>query len=707
VTAAARSGWLALALLAGPLAAQAPPDAAGVRQDLFLAEDHRAPTAAALAALLRGLEHPDPEVAAQAARGLGRLERPALIPRLAARLADPRPAVRFEVAHALAQAASAADTADPAALELTGRAGTALLEHAARERDPRALGAVARSLGRLPWPSAAQAEAARRTLVDLTRNRAVPEVVLEAARGLEHLQRVAGRRLAPSPPVAERLQALAVQYDGPPDMALRIRRIAWAALPRAGGLTGELLARGVADPDGQVRRLVVLAAAGVDGAGRRDLLARALRDPDPMVRLEALRAWGRLFQAAECGPVRAAVADSSDHVALLAIDLLAGPCPDADRAALLGPFVDTLAGAQRPAFFGLASWHRGAHALVTLAKVAPERVRGLLARAAADDTWQVRMYAARAAAELGDAARLLTLAHDRDDNVREAAVQGLVRVRGPAAAAVYTDQLRRGDYQLVMTAAAALAGTPDRGPATAALLAALARITRERRETSRDARVALLERIAELGDPVQAPLLEPWLADFDSVVAARAAGVIGRWTGREPAIAPVPLPDAEPSLAAALALRGRRLRVIMSPTAGSGVFEIELLPELAPATVARVAQLAEEGWYDGLTFHRVVPNFVIQGGSPGANEYAGDGPYLRDEVGPLPHERGTLGISTRGRDTGDAQVFVNLVDNPRLDFNYTVWGRVVAGMSVVDGILEGDVMARVRLVDGPGGGRQP
>jgi cyclophilin family peptidyl-prolyl cis-trans isomerase len=92
----------------------------------------------------------------------------------------------------------------------------------------------------------------------------------------------------------------------------------------------------------------------------------------------------------------------------------------------------------------------------------------------------------------------------------------------------------------------------------------------------------------------------------------------------------------------------------------------------------------------------VAPNFVIQGGSPGANEYAGEPHYMRDEVGL--HYRGTVGISTRGRDTGDAQIFVNLIDSPRLDHNYTVFGTVVAGMDVVDNILEGDVIERIELV---------
>lgn len=122
---------------------------------------------------------------------------------------------------------------------------------------------------------------------------------------------------------------------------------------------------------------------------------------------------------------------------------------------------------------------------------------------------------------------------------------------------------------------------------------------------------------------------------------------------------------------------------------------MRLLPDEAPLSALRVATRVEEGYYNDLTFHRVAPNFVIQGGSPGANEYMGDGPYMRDEVGLVPHRRGTVGISTRGRDTGDAQIFINLVDSPRLDHTYTVVAEVVEGMDIVDQILEGDVIERI------------
>ena len=129
-----------------------------------------------------------------------------------------------------------------------------------------------------------------------------------------------------------------------------------------------------------------------------------------------------------------------------------------------------------------------------------------------------------------------------------------------------------------------------------------------------------------------------------------------------------------------------------------GTLSRQPLPLIARTNSYRCVRLAREGYFDGLTFHRWAPNFVLQGGSPGANEYSGDGLYSRDEVGVFPHWRGTVGLSTRGHDTGDAQIFINLVDNVRLDHDYTVFGIVVSSMDLVDAILEGDVIERAEVL---------
>ena len=196
-----------------------------------------------------------------------------------------------------------------------------------------------------------------------------------------------------------------------------------------------------------------------------------------------------------------------------------------------------------------------------------------------------------------------------------------------------------------------------------ALKAALNRLVLEGHDNSRDARTAIADTLRGLGAPADS-------------ATRRSAG-------------------ASPDLTAAelRSVAAARARVTIR---GVGSFELALIGSEAPASAVRFARLARSGYYNGLTFHRVVPNFVIQGGSPGANEYIGDATFMRDELGQWPHVRGAVGISTRGRDTGDAQIFVDLVDNPRLDHEYTVFAHVLNGMDIVDAILEGDVIETSR-----------
>jgi cyclophilin family peptidyl-prolyl cis-trans isomerase len=164
---------------------------------------------------------------------------------------------------------------------------------------------------------------------------------------------------------------------------------------------------------------------------------------------------------------------------------------------------------------------------------------------------------------------------------------------------------------------------------------------------------------------------------------------------------PVPLSIRTEPLASVFLRRVIRLRVIMAPSSGGGSFTVRLFADEAPATVARVLRLVREGFYDGKLFQRVEPNFVIQGGGPDANEYVGDSAFMRDELTMRTHARGTLGISSRGRDTGDGQWFINLVDNPLLDHEYTVFGRIDARQAVEERILEADRIARIEVIEPP------
>jgi len=127
---------------------------------------------------------------------------------------------------------------------------------------------------------------------------------------------------------------------------------------------------------------------------------------------------------------------------------------------------------------------------------------------------------------------------------------------------------------------------------------------------------------------------------------------------------------------------------------GRGTITIELMPELAPKTVAHVIELAEQGYYDGTTFHRVIPGFMIQGGDPNSRDRDPDNDgqgnselSVDDEFGAAPFVRGVVGMGNKGRrNSTGGQFFIMHADNRNLDGRYTVIGRVVDGMDVVDAI---------------------
>jgi cyclophilin family peptidyl-prolyl cis-trans isomerase len=256
-------------------------------------------------------------------------------------------------------------------------------------------------------------------------------------------------------------------------------------------------------------------------------------------------------------------------------------------------------------------------------------------------------------------------------------------------------------HQAVLAAATALAGTPDTSAALPAALDALDRLSRTRSENARDPRLMLLRRIGELGGTATLPRLEPYLADIDTSVAAAAAALASRWSGKAVQPHATPLPVAPEPLAAVLLARDVRFRVTMAPESGGGTFTVRLLTADAPATAAHLIRLVRAGYYNGLALHRVEPNFVVQGGGPGETEYIGDKVFMRDELAWRTHARGTVGISSRGRDTGDAQWFINLVDNPLLDHEYTVFGTIVAGRGVAERIVEGDRIGRIEVLGAP------
>jgi cyclophilin family peptidyl-prolyl cis-trans isomerase len=375
--------------------------------------------------------------------------------------------------------------------------------------------------------------------------------------------------------------------------------------------------------------------------------------------------WRALTRTSDCAAIRAGLTDMLWTVRLRATDVVTAVCAQDDSIAkTFAAWIDGLPANTESHARGEVSWHAAAHAIVALARLRPAEARPRAAKLASHAQWQVRMYVARADSILLDTAGLRALARDPNDNVKEAAVVALSKITGHTDDSIYLTVLNAQGAQAVRAAAMALKGSP-RADARVAAEIMFDRWSMRANASEKDARVALLE---AANKPV---------------------------TSDRP-----PPPRVElPPMAVALALGADvRLRVTLSDASGGGSFIVKLRGDVAPMMSARVLALANAGYYNNGNWHRVEHDFVIQGGGPGTNEYVGHKDYLRDELGTVGHARGTVGMSTRAHDTGDAQWFINLKDNVRLGRDYTVFAEVVEGIGIVDTIFEGDVIAKVEVV---------
>jgi len=132
-----------------------------------------------------------------------------------------------------------------------------------------------------------------------------------------------------------------------------------------------------------------------------------------------------------------------------------------------------------------------------------------------------------------------------------------------------------------------------------------------------------------------------------------------------------------------------------------GTIEIELYPQYAPKTVNNFVFLAREGYYDGVSFHRVINNFMIQGGDPTGTGRGGPGYQFADEFtnNPLQHETGVISMANAGPNTNGSQFFITHSPQPHLNGKHTVFGKVIQGQDVVDAIRQGDIMTQVVITE--------
>ena len=263
------------------------------------------------------------------------------------------------------------------------------------------------------------------------------------------------------------------------------------------------------------------------------------------------------------------------------------------------------------------------------------------------------------------------------------------------------DQLKAEDVVVRATAAELLGETGDASEKVASALEAAYKAARK--EAVNDARVAILEAAQKLKHPMNLQALAEETRDEDYVVRRKAVELLAQ-SKFEIATQKLAIGRVNTGHDKKYWQRMAQLAELpKNPTAvihtKKGDVRIELYVQDAPMTVDNFVKLVRKGFYDGLEFVRVVPNFVIQTGDPRGDQNGGPGYQIRDEINLRRYGTGTVGMALSGKDTGGSQFFITHAPQPHLDGGYTVFGQVTEGMDVVNRIARGDKMERVEIIE--------
>jgi cyclophilin family peptidyl-prolyl cis-trans isomerase/HEAT repeat protein len=438
-------------------------------------------------------------------------------------------------------------------------------------------------------------------------------------------------------------------------------------------------------------------SAGLDHATVTGALLRALRDRDSGVRVNALQSLATFGDSGHAGAILPLLRDPVPNVRLQAITALGTAGGETARAALTR-LADDRRGAvviRREALIGLL---RRDTATVVLRA-------GQFARSA-DPALRLLATELAGAARAGDPASLGHLLWDPDVAVRAAALGALGAVHpslGAQVDSMLPGLLEHPDRRLRGVAISHLARRPPNLEVTRELIAAWEReIARPEDAAGLLPLLSALRRAWEAGgEPgatVAQALFHASSRPADYLLRRAAQGwpeLAEHWGAVWPA--EVRYSDAEyRELARRYLTGGREARPrIRLSTAGRGTVTIELLGDQAPLTVANFLGLADQGYFDGGRWHRVIPNFVVQDGEGGPRAIHRVAP-IRDEINPVRYDLPVLGMALSGPDTGTSQWFINLSPQPHLDGGYTVFGRVVGGEQALARILQGDHLSSVR-----------
>jgi cyclophilin family peptidyl-prolyl cis-trans isomerase/HEAT repeat protein len=638
-----------------------------------------------------GLDAPSPTVRAAAMLSVARIHSGELLPLLRRGLRDPSAPVRAAASFGIG--ALEDEAPDGVAAELAAAL--------AAEEDTETRAQMIRDLGRLRSADGLPAVVAS-LRADSSEERA------GGCRALGEY----GLRNLPVPSSARTRAAALIGAEQPLSVripcAFALARLPAPTDPEAA--QGELVALGLAtgDADPDVRMYVYRALGNQPGVAL-DTLGRGTEDADWRPAAQAFRALALVARARERGPavyaqaLDAAFTRTAPELTGGNLQLLLVALEAAGPMARSGPIFDVAARIHRELGSGVATRDRGlAHCaaadLVDRGRGWPSRIESCgLEQVTADER------AKQSAAIIGGiegadpqrAALLRRLFRRGSPQVQQAVMSAAPSVWQADTTDLVLTALRSRDAGVITAAAEALAAIARRAPtetqvpppvAAERTVAALRAARRNLAPHELEAIVTWLDAVEatdarDLGEVVGTLALHP-----NHAVRSKARTILRRWE-REPPTGRIPPPENVIERDELLDGAERpRVRLITD----RGEIVVELRPDVAPTTVARFLRLVRDGFYEGLTFHRVVPGFVVQGGDPRGDGYGGPPWSQRCEDNRMPYTRGTVGMALAGRDTGGSQFFITHSAQPHLEGRYTAFGQVVDGLDVIDLLQVGD-----------------
>jgi len=621
-------------------------------------EDRRAPDTVLVGA--RMLNDPAPDIRARAALAIGRIGGGLYAPTYARHLGDTVPWVaetKYFAAGLIGDSALFDALYDRARYDSVGRA------------------TAVEALGRV----AAESQAARiAAFLDDPDTAVVSSAIMALWRAGEWSQ-------------ASRMAEMGLATD-----SRSVKYAALYALARAGRAEGrELFVKLISDPDAEIRMLAYRGLGGITDSATIRMISGGLNDDDPRVVASVMRGLARFENRGSPFIAERLPGIRDEGLVALALSIIGDHHDFRDASQTVGRIFEN-------------DRRENVVAAAIKAMLQIDRLDALMA---IDETVKMptpyqRLTLAEGLAEIDSraaVARLVPLFNDSVPIVRATALQSLCTVDSVSTARYLEKALADSDY-VVTSVAVELAAARN----LTSLIPVIASIYLEQRGViNDDLKRSIVDAWAEYGagmgyDSLMTAVLEEGCNDEWFIVRREAADVLWETFGI----------DRRRQVGSARSMIEKRnfrdlfFRYEKNPVAvietSRGPVTIELLYDDAPMTVNNFIRLAQSGFYDGLVFHRVVPNFVVQGGCPRGDGWGGPGYTVRSEFNRNHYRTGAVGMAHSGKDTGGSQFFITLSPQPHLDARYTLFGYVVSGMDAVFTIVRGDTIRTVRIEQKPG-----